>query len=159
MRKIGAFIWYQNLHFDGWIQKWSRHTPLSVSTIIRQLKYFWENVIHKILIFVYKFDSWLDSCTVYDSRQQHFNWLKHTKQVPEKISKPRKNLVMSTKKSAVHTSTQPLFKCLNFHEIAHEVNIAIVLAVYTHIALAKLSLLRFQWINCYLTPPTKTQKS
>ena len=28
MRKIGAFIWYQKLHFDGWIQKWSGHTPL-----------------------------------------------------------------------------------------------------------------------------------
>ena len=30
MRKIGAFVWYQTLHFDGWIQKWSDHTPLRV---------------------------------------------------------------------------------------------------------------------------------
>ena len=29
MRKIGAFIWYQKLHFNGWIQKWSGHTPLN----------------------------------------------------------------------------------------------------------------------------------
>ena len=29
MRKIGDFIWYQKLHFDGWIQKWSGHTPLT----------------------------------------------------------------------------------------------------------------------------------
>ena len=28
MRKIGAFIWYQKLHFNGWFQKWSGHTPL-----------------------------------------------------------------------------------------------------------------------------------
>ena len=28
MRKIGAFIWYQKLPFDRWIQKWSGHTPL-----------------------------------------------------------------------------------------------------------------------------------
>ena len=29
MRKIRAFIWYQKLHFDGWIHKWSDHnTPL-----------------------------------------------------------------------------------------------------------------------------------
>ena len=26
MRKIRAFIWYQNLHFDGWIQKRLGHT-------------------------------------------------------------------------------------------------------------------------------------
>ena len=25
MRKIGAFFWYQKLHFDGLIQKWSGH--------------------------------------------------------------------------------------------------------------------------------------
>ena len=30
MRKIGAFIWYQRLHFNGWIQKWSGHTPLTI---------------------------------------------------------------------------------------------------------------------------------
>ena len=29
MRNIGAFIWYQKLHFNGWTQKWSGHTPLS----------------------------------------------------------------------------------------------------------------------------------
>ena len=29
MRKIGAFIWYQKLYFNGWIQTWSGHTPLS----------------------------------------------------------------------------------------------------------------------------------
>ena len=28
MRKVGAFIWYQKLHFNGWIQKWSGHIPL-----------------------------------------------------------------------------------------------------------------------------------
>ena len=34
MRKIGAFIWYQKLHFDGWIQKWSGHSSLTVWTCI-----------------------------------------------------------------------------------------------------------------------------
>ena len=28
MRKIGAFISYQKLHFDGRIHMWSEHTPL-----------------------------------------------------------------------------------------------------------------------------------
>ena len=32
MRKIGAFIWYQKLHLDGWIHKWSDHTPLNQPT-------------------------------------------------------------------------------------------------------------------------------
>ena len=39
MRKIGAFIWYQKLHFDAWIQKWSGHTPLS-QTLNSQMNIF-----------------------------------------------------------------------------------------------------------------------
>ena len=33
MRKIGGFIWYQKLHFNVWIQKWSGHTPVSIKQI------------------------------------------------------------------------------------------------------------------------------
>ena len=35
MRKIGAFIWYRKLHFDGWIQKCPGHTPLSDNIFFR----------------------------------------------------------------------------------------------------------------------------
>ena len=38
MRKIGASIWYQKLHFNGWIQKWSGHTPL-INTLTKNIKY------------------------------------------------------------------------------------------------------------------------
>ena len=35
MRKIGAFIWYQKLHLNGWIQKWSGHTPLTTAEMVK----------------------------------------------------------------------------------------------------------------------------
>ena len=41
MRKIGSFIWCQHLHSDGWIQKWSGHTPLAQNfTVVGEILFF-----------------------------------------------------------------------------------------------------------------------
>ena len=48
MRKIGVFIWYKKLHFDGWIHKWSDHvhTPLTFGKS-HENPWFKELIIHK----------------------------------------------------------------------------------------------------------------
>ena len=38
--KIGAFLWYQKLHFDGWIQTWTGHIPLILTWVPEG--HFWE---------------------------------------------------------------------------------------------------------------------
>ena len=51
--KIGAFIWYPKLHFDGWIHKWSDHTPLMVKRYFKSVSHTRIGFSHPFIIHAY----------------------------------------------------------------------------------------------------------